>query len=415
MPQDGVLAPHAPAAEPQVAVPPRPFGEADQAALAAADKVAADWVCARVDDALALVPPGSAPLPYTDAARDMLLRAWTLAARLNSRNLVIEHLIVALATGDKVTADELDAVAGGLPGAALAGALVRVASLDVSAIPQTIETVGIEKGLVPWLREAGRVAAARADAPGLVPGDLVAALRSSYTDVATRAKVRRLLRHAAAVGHTQSELVKARRGVESTRSNVSFFRSETEKRLADLKDWVKGLDKNIAKLDGSLAELPGAVDGGLKRSLEDLDRRIIALCAPISGRQPGGPDAPTPSDSTTAARLDGLQSILEQVRTSLTELTDRGVAPPADPGPGAPSGVDPVTFAADCRKLLTDLDRRTAEIKAALPRPPGALWLALLVVAVAGLGAAAGLALHGALPDIVRQLPGLPGGLPNMP
>ena len=408
------MAPHAPAAEPQVAVPPRPFGEADQAALAAADKVAADWVCARGDDALALVPPGSAPLPYTDAARDMLLRAWTLAARLNSRNLVIEHLIVALATGDKVTADELDAVAGGLPGAALAGALVRVASLDVSAIPQTIETVGIEKGLVPWLREAGRVAAARADAPGLVPGDLVAALRSSYTDVATRAKVRRLLRHAAAVGHTQSELVKARRGVESTRSNVSFFRSETEKRLADLKDWVKGLDKNIAKLDGSLAVLPSVVDGGLKRSLEDLDQRMMALVATVRDRQPGGPDAPTPPDSTTAAQLAGLQSLLEQVRTSLTELKDR-VAAPADPGPGARSGVDPVTFAADCRKLLTDLDRRTAEIKAALPRPPGALWLTLLVIAVAGLGAAAGLALHGALPDIVRQLPGLPGGLPNMP
>ena len=146
------------------------------------EALAADWICAGLNEAVMRqqvgAPEQAQPILFSNAARRLLVRAWSIAIQLESRRVIEDHLIVALATGNQSLPLQE-------PQGAVAGALVRLAILEVGAGSQTFETLVATDTVVRWVQAAAHIAASRADDPQLSPDDLVRALHSPARDRGT--------------------------------------------------------------------------------------------------------------------------------------------------------------------------------------------------------------------------------------
>ena len=421
----------------------------DKELLVAADRLVSSRICAGIDAGLRATGLAADPPLYTEAARQLLRRAWTLAAQLNSREVTIDHLMVGLVNGELAAGEELGAIAGRDAGALLAGALVRIASLEVTAGPQAVETLLPSENVLRWIGEAGRLAGRRSGGAGaLEPDDLVDVLRHADANPSVKRLLRRALLLAVRVGRTQSELVKARQGLESLGKTVSFFRTSTDRRLGTVADeletvsgklqaidqrMVSGAGPGTVQMIPSLATLDGRLDD-IERCTGEIKSALLAMPGDGDRQQalvtgvPGG----LPEVGAMLRRLDAYAAeVKEMQRAGLAEFdlrtrqslgiitrlamdraTAAAAAAPAAAGvaggsppvqPAQRIDLAPVTTALTGLSgtveafgdRLAEIDRRTAAMAGGLSLPPvmPTWWLAGAIAGVLALGILAGVAL----------------------
>jgi hypothetical protein len=245
---------------------------------------------------------------------------------------MVDHVVVALTSSDEATLPE---ILGSDPIVPLTGALVRTASLEPIAGNQAILSLLPADNLVKWVREASRLAAIRPGDNRLNTSDLIAVLSSPDVDPNVRQMLQRTLQQARSAGHTPTQLERVRQDIDSFKQTTSRHRSESNSSFDEVTAAIAAANAHIGNLTG----LTTAVDT-CRNQLADLNRRTAEI-----------------GDTQLASLADTI---------------------------------------GDCRRQLANLEYQTAAIKAGLPRPPAAGWIAFAIMTVLVLGSTAGIALSDA-------------------
>jgi ATP-dependent Clp protease ATP-binding subunit ClpA len=340
MSQDGVLATIASGAASDLA---------DLARVTEADieRLQSDRVCKIINE----VDKFSA-LKFSDDLRKVFLRAWQLAAQLNSHTVAFEHLVVALEVTNldivPPSARQLPTVP---PRPLLSGALHSISlmrmnfTIKLSALRPSSE-------LETWIEEAWQDAGAR---HFLDVGDLLRVLHRTDGTSIGKKKLDQ--------ANTASELFSARRYIRSNEQTLSRFRSAALRRLANI-------DKSLKVVPGQPA-VPINLDV-LQQPINDIQKRVKQL---------------RPHDNS------GIMQGISLVDASVTKIQ-------AHTQPlGDAIGQHGETLSIHGKQLAA-LDHTAAKILAGLPAkpatPPSASKLALYVGCVLALGMGAGFALQAA-------------------
>jgi hypothetical protein len=367
---------------------------ADRATIDAADAVAKAWICAAVNEQLAAAPFRADPVTFAEDMQQLLLRSWSLAARLGHRQVVTEHLFVALGTAGNSTLEaDLGSMGGSSGAAVVAGSLVSISSLSDYRPDQTIDGLEASENIVRWIKEASGITGADGSRPGeLSAKHLVDALGSNTCDLNLRRLLRKLLREAARVGHPQSELVKARQGLETLGQTTSRYRTDTKRT-------TKLMTRRLRQYNARLVEIARAADKNIEERLSAVAPQVAALGTTLTehtARLEGIDGRMTGLATTRLSDMATALAPLQGVPAKLDMLVERSGKPAPPPGPGGTPGVDSGT--------ITRLEQRVAQLTVRMPQAPKPYRLALAVAAVIGLGAAAGLALSPDGPGWLRQM-----------
>jgi hypothetical protein len=392
-----------PSAAPEVRPDVVPGFTADQKLLLRdAATLVRERICQNIDAAL-LVARFPNPIRYSEPTKQLLHDAWTLAAHLHNREVTIDHLIAALVNGDEEAGIALSKAVRNEPNNLLAGALVRVAVLDVIAGAHAIEVLQPSDGLVKWIIEASRLAAEREITNNkLAPDDLVACLNSPVTTTSVKRSVLSAVRQASQVGRTQGELVKARRGIDSVKMTTSFFRSETGERFGKLAKKLDGLAAGQQQLDDRVAAVSQQIPDAAA-----LDTRLAAVAGlTLLTKDTNG----TVIDMRRSIN-DGFANVTKGINALNQRAAPEQVSEPADTSHAILAALRDAEVrqtakldglavdVAGSHRQLADLDRQTTAIKNALPRPPSAGRIGLAISGALALGIIAGLALTPAPKD----------------
>jgi hypothetical protein len=351
----------------------------DRQNIESADEAVANWICRGIDEALAELlgeaaagPADAArPLAYSKATRQLLVRAWRLAAHLHHRAVTLNHLIAALEVGG--TALDRGGEVG--PAAARTGALVRAIRLNETAIEPAILALATVRDVILWVGESAKVAARRGAGSELLPEDFAAALHDRECDERFRRRAATILKAAARVGNTQSELVRISQHAESIEQSVSRYRSDTNSKLKLFRRRLRQYNSQLGqitrtaerKLDG-LSDRLATANGPMQEQITRLEQRLA------------GGDAPAVPTQAAALQdtLDNLRERTLRIETGQIAVSERI---------GRMEG-----HVAGQNSKLAALPQLMRPLSA--PRPIEAHWLVLAVASAIVLGAAAGIGLN---------------------
>jgi hypothetical protein len=319
------------------------------------ERLQSDRVCERINEV-----DRFSGLTFSNDLRKVLLRAWQLAAQLNSHTVAVEHLVVALdVTSLDLALPSPRPLPTVPPRPLLTGALY---SLSLMQMDYTINLSALRPSpeLEVWIDEARQHVAPRRF---LDVGDLTQVL--NRTDASSIGKK---LDQA----NTASELFAARRYVRSNEQTLSRFRSAALLRLANI-------DKGLRAIPVQPA-VPINLDA-LQHPIDDIHHRVKQL-------RPPDLSAITNGLSTVETGLADVKSHTQPLNTTLSQQGETLISH---------------------GKRLAALDQTAAQILASLPpkapSPPSDGRLALYVASVLALGIGAGLALQAAKEaGVVQQL-----------
>jgi hypothetical protein len=291
------------------------------------------------------------PIIYTEATRHLFHRAWSFAALLRHREVIVDHVLTALISSAEATLPDRLASDPIVP---LTGALVRIAILEPIAGDQTMESLRPTENLVKWVREANKLTTIRDGDKRLDTSDLISVFSSTEVDPNVRGMMQRIQRRIQSAGHPPAQLERVRQDIDSFKRTTGHHRHESNESFSEVKSAIAASNAHVARLD-------------------DLH-----------------------------AAVDSCQNQLAEVGRRTSEIGDTQLAGLAE-------------AVGDCRSQLANLDHRTAEIRdtqlarlaanveacqtqlvaieAGLPRPLGSGWLALATAGVIVLGIVVGTAL----------------------
>jgi hypothetical protein len=358
--------------------------------LERANELVTDQICNRLNGAMreddALIRAGAVPLTdgeYSPDTRDLLRRAWTIAAQLQHRKVVADHLIAGIVTGDD---ESIRAPSpAGVDLATLRSRIfARLAGLPTAPDDLPVSTQPVEPDVVRWISGAVCLAQVRDEySREVLPDDLVQVVQNArqpdhplhnlLQDVVDRFDTGKQLAPAgssplpspgALVQVESGEVAlpsadmgnRIFRAIRSAHKTASYARTELRTRV-----W-----------ETQLPRLAVAVDE-CRDQLVSLDRQTAAIRVDVTGIGSQTAEIQRNQFASLAAVRDG-HAILDRIDHQITEIRDNLLPHLAE-------------TVGDCRN-------RTTAIMASLPRPPATGWIALAIVIVLVLGSAAGIALR---------------------
>jgi hypothetical protein len=433
MPQDDQNKPSIQPSDVVSAPRPTRFSDEDNGIINDAKKRIADRICMNIHLALVDNNLNSAANPvrsleqYSDATRDLLVRAWTLAAQLKSSQVTIDHLVAALMGCTKNFAGDLSNLpATGapyyLPGPDtplflsvetdtpyfLTGALLRIAVLNETIGPSSPDLINPELNALKWISAASEFAAEEK----LEPDHFVNVVTSPASAGALQQMVRRALNEAARAGRPIGELAKARQKISSLGMTLSFFRSNTNTQFGIVKGLLKAGQQEVATLNGQITDAQTTLvsiqkdvtalgpilddskgterHDNLKHALGECRNQLAAIIA-VTGTLP----------LVLQGHVNGLRKELQVIETRLATLRPGNIdGDLAKSLAECRSDVEVLRAEIMSRQAVTDLapvmkavDDRAREIRNAIPRPPPPLRLMMAVVSALLLGVGLGYAL----------------------
>src|SRR5215467_5069113 len=84
----------------------RDLTDEDKERLEKADELVSDRICERLNEEMHFAGE------YSSATRDLLRRAWTIAAQLQHEWVTADHIIIGMVTGDYSSGEPIEGFAG---------------------------------------------------------------------------------------------------------------------------------------------------------------------------------------------------------------------------------------------------------------------------------------------------------------
>ncbi len=300
----------------------------------------AENICDRLDEAFSR--DGFQRATYSEDAKILFQQAWAVAAHKQNTQVTIYHLAFALVFHFPEVGNRLAECLGTDVDSIAIGCTLRILPLGVA--PGEAAVLAPAIATVRWVGQAAAVTNDRGTGSELLPDDLVRAIldeRLSTADVGA-------LRSAARAGKARRETVLGQREAPS---------------IADAAETSRDIISHMEDIESG-QPLSGATDvSEVLAFLEDFEDRY---------------------EASVAVRAQ------EHARIERAIVSNRlaNVAASDD----------------DIMRKLAAIDQHMTDIRAALPKPPSAMRLAVAVIAVLSLGVGVGLALSPNGPAIAEDL-----------
>ena len=355
----------------------RELTEPQKAQLEDADTLVSDQICQQISDRLIGVMDVTID-DYSATTKDLLRRAWTIAAQLQHYKVEPEHIFIGMVTGRPSSGAPSEFA--GLDPATLRTLRIPImaalARLETAAAMPTASSLWAADDLVSWLLEAMRIARARGEP--IEPDDLFQIMLDARQPGHLLHKVLQDV-FAPLVPGEQPAAAGSSGPRPSSGALVPIESSESAQLSADV-----GTREYLHRLFVGVKET--------NRAIRSAHQTANRAGSEVKGLRTATETMPTTSNkieenvAQLRTQLDELRSQLALRDTQLAAL-DKSVA--------------------HCRNHLSELGRHTAAIRDRLPRPPAGPWVALSIVAVVAFGLALGILLSdpsslGALVTLAR-------------
>jgi hypothetical protein len=342
----------------------RDLAEPQKLQLEDADTLVSDLICEGLNDAMRARTMPVTDGEYSTETRVLLRRAWTIAAQLQHREVVADHIIIGMVTGDEsVGAPSLNkfADAGVDLGILRTRTLARLAGLPTALDDLSVPVQPVANDVLSWICEAMRIArAGDEERREFVPDDLVqVVLNARQPDHPL---------------HNPLQDVVDRFGLGEQPEPAEPGSITSPGRLVPVER-----DPSAQPSDaiGTREHLPGVREAIVAiRSAQHTASRgrtaVVRLTKALAG---------IPADSGAEPYVEQLRTRVSDLQSQLTDVVRRTAEIKDTQLAGLAKDVG------DCRSQLD-------AIKAGLPRPPATRWVALAITIVLVIGSAAGIALR---------------------
>lgn len=341
----------------------RELTEPQKAQLGDADTLVSSQICQQISDRLKGVMDVTID-DYSATTKDLLRRAWTIAAQLQHYKVEPEHIFIGMATGDHFSGAPSEFA--GLDPATLRTLripiMMALARLETAAAMPPASSLWAADDLVSWLLEAMRIARARSEP--IAPDDLFQIMLDARQPGHLLHKVLRDVFDPLVPGE-QPAAAGSSSLPSSSGALVPIESSQSAQPSADV-----GTRDYLHRLFVGVSETNRAI-------------RSAHQTANHSGTEV---KRPGPAMETMPTTSNKVEESVAQLQTQLVEL--RSQLADRDTQLAA---LD--KSVAHCRNHLSELGRYTAAIRDRLPRPPTGPRVALSIVAVVAFGLALGIVL----------------------
>jgi hypothetical protein len=353
----------------------RALAEPQKTQLQDTDALVSDQICEQISDRL----KGAMHITnddYSATTKDLLRRAWSMAAQLQHYRVEPQHIIVGMVTGRYSSGAPSEFV--GLDSATLRTLRIRtmtaLARLETAAEMSLVPNLWATADLVSWISEALRIAQSRGEP--LEPDDLFQVMLDAQQSG-------HLLHDAlqdsfGSLGSAELPVIGGSSGPPSVANALIPIESgESAQSSADV-----GTREYRNRTSAGITEANRAIRPAQQAA--SLSRTEIKRLSTAIDTIPAG-------SNTVAENLAQLRTQLNELRSQLTDRDTQLVA------------LD--KSVAHCRNHLSELGRHTAAIGDRLPRPPAGPWVALAVVGVVAIGLVLGVVLS--YPSFLEPVVGL--------
>jgi hypothetical protein len=363
-----------------------------------ADTLVSDLICEGLNERMRAEGTPISGDVYSPETRDLLRRAWTIAAQLQHREVVADHIIIGMVTGDEsVGAPSPSKFAD----VGIDLATLRIRTLEAlaglpnpTALPDLpIPTQPVAGDVVRWIRGAIQIAQARdEDRREIAPEDFVQIVQNGrqpdhplhrqLQDV-----ISRFYPGTQVPGPTGLPITLPRAGdLVPGESGPSRQQSTAEIGNHELLDLVSSGFEGTNRAIGSAQQTASRARTEVRRLRE---KELTQLRAQVDGlRSQLIADVGRWTTEIKDTQLAGLANAVGSCQQQLSAL-NRRTAEIKDTQLS-----DLAKAVSNCNHQLSNLDRQAAAVMARLPRPPAIGWVALSIVMVLVLGSAAGIALR---------------------
>jgi len=341
----------------------RELTEPQKAQLEDADTLVSDQICQQISDRLKSVMDVTID-DYSATTKDLMRRAWTIAAQLQHYKVEPEHIVISMVTGHYSSGAPSEFA--GLDSAALRTLRIRsmtaLARLETAAAMPPAPNLWAADELVSWLLEAMRIARARGEA--VEPDDLFQSMVDAQQPEHLLHKTLQDIFNPR-VPAEQLAAAASSNPPSSSGALVPIESGEFTQLSADVgtRNYVHQLFDGIGEANRAIRPAHQAAN---RAGTEVKRLRTVMETIPTTSNKV------EESVAQLRTQLHELRSQLADRDTQLAAL-DKSIA--------------------HCRNHLSELGRHTAAIRDRLPRPPAGLSVALSIVAVVVFGLVLGIVL----------------------
>jgi hypothetical protein len=359
------------------------LSEADATTIAAAERLITEAICRRINARI------SDDAVFSEPVRDLLYRAWSMAAQFRNIDVRVEHVIAALATSEAALSNEFDAVLGDriVPLAAtmrrLAGQRATTGRPKVAALPP-------HKGVTIWLSEAARLSRLRNAAEVDIREDFLGVLESPGSDPAAKAYLATQIKRAREADRAETQLDRVRRDAESISQNTSRLRSNVR---GDLEAAITRIEGAVASATSDVKTVSAALEGAHRAAIDQAISKLQSAFDQKTDAMQVGVGALAETVGTT------LKSYRHDFKSTTDASADKQIMIIADLKQSLKSAED--TLANRHSAIAREVEDLVAELKAARTKPPRVIALIGLIVAAIGLGAGIGYAIFTLAPKLL--------------
>jgi flagellin-like hook-associated protein FlgL len=345
--------------------------EPQKAQLEDADTLVSDQICEQISDR----SKGAMHVrrdDYSATTKDLLRRAWTIAAQLQHYQVEAEHIIVGMVTGHYSSGAPSEFA--GLDPATLRNLRLRtmtaLARLETAAEMAPAPNLWAAADVVSWICEAMRIAQSRGEP--IEPDDLFQVMVDARQPEHLLHNKLRDVFDQLNPGE-QIEAARSSRPPSPSGALVPIESSEITQQSVDV-DTRESLHRLFAGVREANRAIRSAHQTA-SRARTEVKRLRTAL------------DTIPAGSNKVEENLAQLRTHLNELRSQITDVDART----ADIKDTELASLD--KSVAHCRNHLSELGRHTAAIRDRLPRPPAGPWVALAIVGMVLFGLALGIGL----------------------
>jgi uncharacterized protein YbjQ (UPF0145 family) len=354
--------------------------------IEAARRLVVQAICQRINAKL------GAQTVFSEPLKELLYRAWTVAAQLRNMEVGIDHVIVVYATSDAALNDRFKGPLGDriVP---LAGAMIRLAGQRAVLGPPEIASLLPHDALAGWLREAGRRASARGASSVDLTTDFLGVLSDPNADPNTQKAIRDTLDRTSDAERMLTQVDRARRDIVSISRTAGHHRTDILTAMNNLSGTVtQSLSNTIAEVKSVTNDLAKSQNEAITQANMAAEQQRADAAAGMTTFT----EAVRKSLAETSREFKGLTEVAVNKHESAIASTTGAVALATTSMQTCRDGI-----VQEVQRLFGDINKTDS----AYPTPPlSTLWVIGAVSGALALGFALGAAIFAFGPRLIELM-----------